>query len=123
MVNRIALLMAVVMVLALGGGSTQAQEGVDLTELADVVLTYADDSHVYCVTDVLDNGWSGGMFVPADRAMPITYASCNVAYDMMDVVGITFSPRANPDLVVELTCDEGFVPDSPEKFCRPLQAH
>ena len=114
---RVALLMAV-LVLVLGGGSIQAQD-VDLSQPGNVKITYADGSRVMCATEVLDNGWSGGMFVPpADSPSPSVYASCNVPYSLSGVTRITFNTVEQPEVVFDLECADGFVPDSPEMFCR-----
>lgn len=116
---RVALLMAV-LVLVLGGGSIQAQDEIDLSQPGNVKITYADGSQVWCVTEPLDNGWSGGMFIPpADSPSPSVWASCNVPFDLTNVVMVTFSPIADLDLVIELTCNDGLVPEDPEIHCRP----
>ena len=116
---RVALLMAV-LVLVLGGGSIQAQDAIDLSQPGNVKIMFADGSQVWCVTEPLENGWTGGMFIPpADSPFPSVWASCNVTYDLTNVVMVTFSPIADLDLVIELTCNEGLVPEDPELFCRP----
>ena len=118
-VNRV-LFMAVVLVLALGGSTVQSQDAIDLSQPGGLIVFYADGSRVMCATEVLDNGWSGGMFVPpADSPSPSVYASCNVPYSLSGVTRITFSPQLDHSVVVELECDEGFIPEDPENFCRP----
>lgn len=113
------LFMAVLLTLVLGGSAIQAQDEVDLSQPGNVKITYVDGSQIWCTTDVLDNGWGGGMFIPPPNSpSPSVWASCNVAYDMADVVMVTFSPIADLDLVFDLECADNLVPDSPEMFCR-----
>jgi hypothetical protein len=116
---RVALLMAV-LVLVLGGGSIQAQDEIDLSQPGNVKIAFADGSQIWCTTDVLDNGWSGGMFIPPpDSPMSTVWASCNVPYSLDGIVSITFSPVSDLDMIVPITCVESFVPEDPELFCRP----
>lgn len=117
-VNRV-LFMAVILTLVLGGSAIQAQDEVDLSQPGGLIVFYADGSRVMCATEVLDNGWSGGMFVPpADSPSPSVYASCNVPYSLSGVTRITFNTVEQPEVVFDLECADGFVPDSPEMFCR-----
>ncbi|OQA82488.1 MAG: hypothetical protein BWY29_00854 [Microgenomates group bacterium ADurb.Bin238] len=119
MVNRV-LFMAVVLVLALGGSAVQSQDEIDLGQPGNVKITYADGSQIWCTTDVLDNGWSGGMFIPPpDSPMSTVWASCNVPYSLDGIVSITFSPVSDLDMIVRITCVESFVPEDPEIHCRP----
>lgn len=112
------LFMAVVLVLILGGSQIQAQE-VDLSQPGRIAVFFADGSRVVCATETLDNGWTGGMFIPpADSPLPSVYASCNVPYSLSEVRRITFCTMAKPFVGIDLACEEGFVPDSPELFCR-----
>ena len=116
-VLRFALL-AVILTFVLSALPIQAQ-GPDLSELGSVTVNYSDGSRVMCATGVLDNGWSGGMWIPAPGSpSPSVWASCNVPYTLTNVTSVTFATRSNPDVVVEIECEEGFIPENPELFCR-----
>jgi len=119
MVNRV-LFMAVVLVLALGGSTVQSQDAIDLSQPGGVTVNYFDGSRVLCVTEILDNGFTGGLWIPAPGSPSSSvWASCNVPYSLTNVESITFSPQLDHSVVVELECDEGFIPEDPENFCRP----
>jgi len=114
------MVLLIVLTLVLGSAPLQAQGEVNLAQAGSVTINFEDGSRVLCVTEPTADGWSGGLWIPAPSSpSPSVWASCNVPYTLDGIETIMFSPLADPATVIELECDEGFIPEDPQDMCRP----